>query len=144
MEEERASGANEHRLIEHPETSNLEEERASGANEHRLIGHPNLEEERTSRANERRLTERQESVEISNSEDEGTSASEECICIEKQEDPETSNSEGERTSAYKVVETHKNLMNHLVLKKKEHSQIMSTDLLKDRNLLKLLNQQALK
>ena len=85
-----------------------------------------------------------ESVEISNSEDEGTSASEECICTEKQEDPETSNSEGERTSAYKVVETHKNLMNSLVPKKKEHSQIMSTDLLKDRNLLKLLNQQALK
>ena len=53
---------------------------------------------------EHRLTERQESVEISNSEGEGTSASEECICIEKQEDAETSNSEGERTSVSEVVE----------------------------------------
>ena len=38
---------------------------------------------------------------------------------------------------------HKNLVKSLVLKKKEHSQVMSTGLLEDRNLLKLLNQQAL-
>ena len=126
----------------------LPEERTSEGNECRVIKRQEhaetsiLEEERTSRANEQRLIERQESVEISSSEDEGTSASEECICIEKQENTETSNSEGERTSAYKVVETQK--LEQSSSKEERTFTDMSTDMLKDRNLLKLLNQQALK